>query len=478
MISNSARTGRIAIGWGVRAKLLLCLSLFTCGCDSADDSSPPDASTSDGGVDSAPTDAVADLAPPTDEPPPWVKPTTCPSPPRSDARDVYRRACSFTAGTPTKQSLAMSDAERARIPIKHVVVVMKENRSFDHMLGGLKKLQPDAEVFPESFANPELSGKSVPAYRLDTTCLAYDPGHQWGSMHTCVNGGAMDGFVRNASLSGGDGHYAMGYYDDRDLPFYHWLASTYALADHHFPSVLSGTFPNRLYLLYGTSDGVKETTITKWVSPTLKNIFDALDAKKVSWGVYSNGHPFSEALTDPENNWETLHPWKKVPALLEDFANDTLPSVVFVDGLENVEDEHPNADVQHGEAWTKQIYDAAVASKAWSSTVLFWTYDEGGGFFDHVAPPKGCVARPEDSEFFELGIRVPLVAISPWARRHYVSKIVRDHTAITRFIETLFDLPAMTARDANADALLDLFDFDCPPAPIPTAPATGTGGCK
>lgn len=444
--------------------------LLLAGCGSSEASPPVDAAADA-------SDAVADLAPPTEEPPPWVKPTTCPSPPRVDGRAVYRTACSFPSATTPKQSLALTEAERARIPIKHVVVMMKENRSFDHLFGGLKKLQPDVEVFPPGYSNPELGGKPVPAARLTTTCLGFDPDHQWGAMHTAVNEGAMDGFVRNASLSGGDGHYAMGFYEQADLPFYYFLADTYALADHHFPSVQSGTFPNRLYLLYGTSDGVRETGHTRWVSPTLPNILDLLAKKGVSVGVYADDHPFSETLTDPKNNWEKTHPWKPVQGLIDDFAADTVPSVVFVDGIENVDDEHPTADLQRGEAWTKRIYDAAVASKAWSSTVLLYTYDEGGGFFDHVPPPTGCVARPQDSAFFELGVRVPLIAISPWARRHYVSKVPRDHTAITRFLEVLFDLPALTARDANADALLDMFDFDCPPAPIAKAPASGSGGC-
>ncbi|MGZ6095342.1 MAG: phospholipase C, partial [Polyangiales bacterium] len=439
------------------------------GCSSSSSSPPAEGD--------AAVDAPADLAAPTDEPPPWTKPTTCPSPPRADGRAIYRGACSFAAGAKTKQSLALTDEERARIPIKHVIVVMKENRSFDHLLGGLKKLQPDVETFPAGWSNSEITGTPVPAHHLDTTCLGFDPDHQWGAMHTAVNGGAMDGFVRSAALSGGDGHFAMGYYDQAELPFYYFLASTYALADHHFPSVQSGTFPNRLYLLYATSDGVRETGHSRWVSPTLPNILDLLDAKHVSWGVYSDGHPFSETLTDPANNWETKHPWKPSAALLDDFANDTVPSVVFVDGLENVDDEHPTADLQWGEAWTKRIYDAAIASKAWQSTAMFWTYDEGGGFFDHVPPPNGCVARPQDDAFYELGVRVPLVAISPWARRHYVSKIPRDHTAITRFIEAVFDLPSLTARDANADALLDMFDFDCAPAPVAKAPDPGTGGC-
>jgi hypothetical protein len=113
---------------------------------------------------------------------------------------------------------------------------------------------------------------------------------------------------------------------------------------------------------------------------------------------------------------------------------------------------------------------------------ILWTYDEAGGFADHVPPPnKACIARPiaKDMPYFELGVRVSMVAISPWARKGYVSHVVQEHTAITRFIEAVFDLPALTARDANSDALLDMFDFACPPSlsTPPTAPAAGTKGC-
>ena len=160
-------------------------------------------------------------------------------------------------------------------------------------------------------------------------------------------------------------------------------------------------------------------------------------------------------------------------------TSGNLPEVAFVDSLENINDEHPAADVQVGEAWTRTIYEAVLKSAIWPTTALIWTYDEGGGFVDHVPPPKTCAPSPAEVAFTELGVRVPMVVISPYARRHYVSHVVHEHTSITRFIETVFDLPALTARDANSDALLDMFDFACPPNPtVPDAPAAGTKGCK
>ncbi|HEY2369107.1 MAG TPA: alkaline phosphatase family protein, partial [Polyangiaceae bacterium] len=156
----------------------------------------------------------------------------------------------------------------------------------------------------------------------------------------------------------------------------------------------------------------------------------------------------------------------------------TLPNVAFVDGIENVEDDHPEADLQRGEAWTKSIIDHALTSPEWQRLAIVWTYDEAGAFADHVPPPNGCLALPSSSPFTLMGPRIPLAVISPWAKRGYVSHVVHDHTAITRFIETLFDLPALTARDANSDALLDMFDFTCGrDLSVPPAPNPGTGGC-
>jgi len=404
---------------------------------------------------------------------------TCPSAVPADELSADRQRCSFAAGDHAAKSLGLSSAARANIPLRHVIVVMKENRSFDHLFGDLKKLQPAAEVADASFVNKDLQGVSVPRFHEPTTCVSFDPDHQWGSMHDQVNSGAMDGFVTSAAKSTGtDGHFVMGYYDQNDLPFYYYLASNFALADHFFASARTGTFPNRDYLLLATSDKVYSTQYSTWPDPSLPTIIDELTQAGVDWGVYADDHPLEETLNDPKHSWEQNHPWSPVADLIDAFKNDQVPSVAFVDGRINLDDEHPMADIQRGEAWTKKLFDAALASKAWSSTAMLLVYDEAGGFADHVPPNNAaCLPRPQDADFHELGARVPFIAISPWARRHYVSHTEKQHTSITRFIEALFDLPALTARDANSDGLLDLFDFACPPLPIPTAPAAGTQGC-
>jgi phospholipase C len=450
-------------------RLLAFALILLSGCDSTSEAPPRDGGA-DAAVPEVPDAAMVDAG--TSEP-------TCPSAVAPDPLREARASCQFAAGAVGKTTLGLDESARAQLPIRHIVVIMKENRSFDHIFGGLGALQPDAETFPADYVNQDRQGREVRPFHLETTCEARDPDHQWNAMHAQSNGGAMDGFVTSAARStNSDGHFALGYYQAEDLPFYYFLASTYAIADHYFPSVLSGTFPNRDYLYLATSDVVYTTQYNVWPNPSLASIFERLSAAGISWGVYADDHPLEETLNNPNDNWERLNPWAPVSQLLADFASGELPAVSFVDARINLEDEHPPANLELGEAWTKRIYDAAVASPLWNETVILFTYDEAGGFFDHLAPPAdACLARAQDADFHELGIRVPLIAISPWARRHYVSKAVREHTSITRFIEVVFGLGALTARDANSDALLDLFDFACAPPPIPDAPAAGMGGC-
>jgi phospholipase C len=397
----------------------------------------------------------------------------------ADPLATRRADCAFAGGARPTDTLPLTEAERAAIPIRHVVVIMKENRSFDHLLGSLNTAgQPAAAPVPASFSNPDAAGTAVAPFAFDTTCLPFDPGHQWNAMHVQVDGGAMDGFVRSAATTTGtDGHFVMGHYQEAALPFYYWLADTYAINDRHFASARSGTWPNRDFLLLGTADGVK-CSYCGYPDPKTPTLLDALDAAGASWGAYTDGAPFDGTL-----GWSAPHAGLHSFAdFLAALAGGALPDVAFVDGIPNVEDEHPTADLQVGEAWTRKIYAAAVASPLWPELALIWTYDEAGGFADDVPPPNhACVARPADptdAPFFELGVRVPFAVISPYARPHFVSHVVQEHTAVTRFIEVVFGLPALTARDANSDALLDMFDFRAPAllAP-PNPPAAGTGGC-
>jgi phospholipase C len=485
----------------MKPTLLLGIALLSgCGSSSAEGpspSSPGDAGAADSPTapDSALNDAPgsADVAHITDSMPASDAMHVADSPAGSDASSgcavtipdphaAQRSACAFAAGARTLDTLGITPAVRATIPIKHVIVVTEENRSFDHFFGKLPQFgQPDADGLPASFANPDLTNMSVASYHLTSGCLPNDPPHQGAAMQEDWDQGKMDGFVVSAAQAGeGDGHFAMGYYDGTDLPFLYWLANTYSIADHYFGSVLGGTWGNRDYLYAATSDGVTDTGQATLSAPT---IFDALDAAHVSWGVYSDGSPRQDCLGWMSN---PPHPGfsNYTVSFLMALAAGTLPAVSFVDPTNTytppiiTQDEHPTAEIHGGEAWMAQIYDAALKSPLWDQLAIVFTFDEAGGLADHSPPPSACPPSADQAAFNQLGIRIPTIVVSPWARLHTVSHVVHDHTSVLRFIETLFDLPALTARDANADALLDMFDFGCPARTnIPTAAAAGTGTC-
>ena len=302
----------------------------------------------------------------------------------------------------------------------------------------------------------------------------------------------MDGFTAandinsaNADPADPSGARTMGYYDQTDLPFYYGLYNTFATNDHYFQSVLSQTFPNRLYLYAGTSFGV--TRNDSFVS-THKSVFELLDQNSVSWKIYSDQYPlsFGSLLFKYVADRAAQHVFP-MSQYYSDAAAGTLPNVSFVDprflDRPRVEsDEHPPSNVQVGQKFVSDVIKGLMASPNWSTSALFLTYDEHGGFYDHVAPPPAPVPdnippnlKPGDTPgaFDRYGFRVPVAVVSPFAKPHYVSHVVDDHTSILRFIELRFGLPALSNRDVNADPMLDMFDFSTPhfasPPTLPTA---------
>ena len=421
-------------------RALLSLTLLACSSSSAVTPPAPDAGPTGCGLDTAATDPVS----------------------------AKRAACNFAAGASVADSLGLSAEARAKIPITHVVIVMQENRSFDHMLGAGKGW----DGVSAAFTNPDAKGDPVAPFHMTgaTGCVPADPPHQGAAMLAGWNLGAMDGFVKSAAISGSDGHFVMGYYDEADLPFYYFLARTFATSDRYFSSALAGTWGNRDYLYAGTSDGITDTGVGIL---TKRTVFDALDDAQVGWGVYTDGLPRQDSL-----GWTKAHAGVHAfNAFLQALADGSLPAVSFVDPGGS-QDEHPAGDVHGGEVWGHRIVEAATQSSLWKELAIFYTYDESGGLADHVAPPAACLASPDQTRFDHLGIRVPFYLVSPWARMGYVSHQSHDHTSVLRFVEALFDLPALTGRDANADALLDMFDFKCGrDLTPPVLPAAGPTHC-
>ena len=356
---------------------------------------------------------------------------------------------------------------------------MQENRSFDHYFGRLPHFgHRRARGLPGGAANPDGDGRRVRAFHEERYCIE-DVSHSWNASHRQFNGGRMDGFV---VTNDPDGERAMGYYDETDLPYYYALASTFAMADRFFCSLLGPTFPNRFYLLTGTSDGRIRNDLALFDRPS---IFGQLDAAGVSWKVYQSDLVLELLLTDVTPN--RLDRVVGVAEYFDDAAAGTLPQVAFVSptffgDVRTQTDEHPPANIQVGQRFASSVIGALIDGPQWPDAALFFTYDEHGGFYDHVRPPRACAPddvspqlRPGDTVagFERYGFRVPLVAVSPWAKPGHVSHRVYDLTSVLRFIQTRFDLPALTRRDANARPLLDLFDFSAPhllhPRPLPMA---------
>lgn len=453
--------------------------------------------------------------------------------------DDQRASCSFQAGTTAEASLGA--AASAPFPIDHIVIVMQENRSYDHYFGTLHLAgQPDSDGWPVEYSNLDHEGQTVRPHHLGSTCLQHSPPHQSRAMAAAYNDGKMDGFVKNGFLGDkkaaqktaaaakkaaaagkkathkspkvftpSDGHYALGYYDSTDLPFYHWLASTWATSDRHFASTMAGTWPNRAFLYTAASGGLTETLqpnnakcrtpvgttsgsssnpfavrskIGKSRYCTLANqptIFSLLSRHWVSWGVFKGDYEGDGALRQDVLGWNGRSAGVHgVSTFLRQLRAGTLPNVSFVDpggGL----DEHPPENVQDGEAFARKVYETAVDSPLWPRMAIIYTYDEGGALGDHVPPPVACPATSEELSVTRLGFRVPLIVVSPYARKHHVSHVVTEHTSILRLVEAIFKLPALTGRDANAEALLDLFDFSrAPMLGAPDAPQAGSGGCE
>jgi phospholipase C len=404
----------------------------------------------------------------------------------ADQAAAARTACTFTAGTLPGLSLARDAPLGGEIPIDTIVFVMMENRSFDHLLGNLPAYgQPDVDVAPAGVTNPDSHGTPVARFHLTDYCTA-DTNHGWAGAHREYDDGKNDGFViANEGFQGGpaDGTRAMGYYTEADLPFIYALADRFAIGDRYFSPILAETYSNREYFYAATTFGRTNGDLIPEREPT---IFDTLDGAGIGWHEYAESFDvigiFADTLT---RNLDHVAP---IQHFYADAQAGTLDPVIFVepdfrgDGSSAATDDlHPPGDVQSGEAFLAKVLGALLASPQWPHMAVFVTFDENGGLYDHVPPPAACppdaippMLGPGDpvAGFDRLGFRVPLIVVSPYARPHFVSHVVYDHTSLLRFLEARFILGALTARDANAAPLFELFDFSAPallhPPPLPT----------
>jgi phospholipase C len=375
-------------------------------------------------------------------------------PPPLTRRDFLTAAAAAAVGAHPLGRSALAAAHRLPSPTRsgldHVVVVMMENRSFDHLLGWL----PGAEGRQAGLTYTDSAGVAHSTFPLapDFQGCAYgDPGHSYDSGRVEWNNGACDGWLRANDV------FSIGYYRKQDLPFLGTVAPAFTTCDRFFASMLGPTFPNRIYSLSGVTD--RTSNLQSRID--LPTIFDRLAAKKVSAGYYYGNFNF---ILLYQRYDKISH---KHATFFRQCKTGKLPSFSYVDpnftfhesgpssGNEG-NDDHPHADIRAGEYFMSRIYNAVTQSPAWPRTLLVFTFDEWGGFFDHVPPPAASDVKPE---YEQRGFRIPCVLVSPFARRGHVAHGTYDHTSILKLLEWRFGFAPLAMRDAEAANLAGALDF-------------------
>lgn len=371
--------------------------------------------------------------------------------------------------------------------LDHIVFLMMENRSYDHYLWWLPGGDGRRDM---TFVDPDDGSEKTTedwgaAGRNDFHgCEAGDPHHGWGASREQL----LHGF-----LAEGNPDFALAYYQPDDIPAIAGLAAGFTTFDRYFCSVLGPTFPNRHYLVSGTSGGQQSNCIGAGIQcdetaneagdtfegiPGLGNewptIFDRLTAAGVSWRLYvhdlSTVFIFGERILGSGN----IFPFEQY---LADCAAGTLPQVAMVEPrFDNAytgpgNDDHWPHDIRLGQQVISDTFQALAESPHWPNSAFVLTYDEHGGFFDHVTPPRTRDDRADGSDLFgdygQLGFRVPTIVASPFARRGFVGHATYDHASILKMIEWRFRLAPLTQRDAAARNLAETFDWDNPDTSVP-----------
>ena len=367
-------------------------------------------------------------------------------------------------------------------PVDTFVVLMMENRSFDHYLGWL----PNADGRQAGLTYTDRNGAAHATRRLAPDwqgCGHPDPDHSWDGGRTQLNGGRCDGFLR----SGDNDEFSIGYYEEGDLGFIQDAARTFTTYDRFFCSLMGSTLPNREYLWAAQSYGNRDNALPPQTAyttgfPWETTLFAALQRAGVSCRYFFNDVPVA-ALWGAQG----LAASGPIAEYYERCATGTLPRVTFVDpnfagsagedpGLSG--DEHPHGDVRAGQAFMSDVVHAFLESPQYRRGALFITYDEWGGFFDHVAPPRVRDVRNSATladDYGQMGFRVPTIAVSPYARRRHVDHQAYGFESIIKMIRWRFGIPPLTTRDQYADNIARSFDWASRPRlDIPSLPDPAT----
>jgi phospholipase C len=380
------------------------------------------------------------------------------------------------AAAATLGTSAFGPAARAARPkrarVDHVVVVMMENRSFDHLLGWL----PGADgrqaglTYLDATGTPHATHALAPDFQ---GCGHADPDHSYAGGRVEFNGGACDGWLR----AGTNDDYSIGYYNQADLAFLGRAVPQWTTFSRYFAPILAETYPNRIYQHAGQTDRVENT---KAIS-RLPTIWDRLAERGKRGRYYFSDVPFL-ALWGPKY----LPITRPISSFYADAAAGRLPEVAFVDprfvdeGSGTSGDDHPHGNIRNGERFMARVYQAMTRSPNWSRSVLIFNFDEWGGFFDHVPPPTAPISTSDataGNQDGRRGFRVPCLLVSPFARRAHIATDVYDHTSILRMIESRWSLRSLSVRTRTANnigrELATYPKLSAPHHPVPHQPFGG-----
>jgi phospholipase C len=337
-----------------------------------------------------------------------------------------------------------------------------ENRSYDHYFGarGLLEGLP-GDGLTAAMSNPGRAGGDVPIFAIgagDAVC-DLDPPHEWDPSHAQVNGGAMDGFVRAYQSRHDNDNLddVMGYLTRAHLPVSWALADAYTSCDRWFSSVLGPTWPNRMFWHTGTSRGIKDNSLPdggfNWPS-----IYHRLVAREIEYAYYYGDVPvIAVGNDDIPGNIDRIF---RMEDFFQHAARGTLAPVVYIDPAFSANDDHPPHHTKLGQQLIASIYTALATSPQWKNCLFVVTYDEHGGYFDHVAPPAGAAEEHVDLGFDQLGVRVPAMVIGPYVKQGAVVSTAYDHTSMLKHLENMFGLDPLHARVTAATDLTDCLDLE------------------